>query len=144
MGHEQSIEELKGILRETKLKATPARFQVLQILISSDKPLSIQGIMKRLKGEAIDQATVYRTLNTFETAGLADEVDFHHGHVHYEYTDRPHHHHLVCRSCGRVEDIEGCRLSKNEDKVLKQSGFSSVEAHRLEFFGTCASCEGTV
>ncbi|MEX1112302.1 MAG: Fur family transcriptional regulator [Candidatus Andersenbacteria bacterium] len=136
-----SEEQLKESLREHGLKVTPARMGVLRILMESQVPLSVQAIIEQMKSLAIDQATVYRTLNTFETAGLVHVIDFQYGHGHYELASRPHHHHLVCRSCGRVEDVEDCRVLDIEKSVVSKRGFASIEEHALEFFGTCKACD---
>ena len=55
-----------------------------------------------------------------------------------------HHHHLICRACGRVEDVTiPVDLERNVDRTLdrvaRRSGFASV-AHRLDLIGTCREC----
>lgn len=133
---------VKVQLQQHKLKATPGRIRILEVLSASVKPLSVQGVLDKLGDAQIDQATVYRTLNTFHMLGIVRTVDFQHGHAHYELADRPHHHHLVCTDCGRVEDVRGCAIGADAKKVLKGSAFMSVEDHSLEFFGTCNACGG--
>lgn len=132
----------KEQLKKHKLKATPARLRILSVLEETPRPLSIQSVREKLEDLKIDQATVYRTLNTFHMLGLVKTVDFQHGHSHYELTNRPHHHHLVCTNCGAVEDVQGCRVVPEDMQVLKRSGFASIEDHSLEFFGTCKKCDG--
>jgi Fur family ferric uptake transcriptional regulator len=50
-----------------------------------------------------------------------------------------HHHHLVCRSCGKAVEIEGPAVETWADKVAAQNGFTDVN-HTVEIFGLCATC----
>lgn len=52
--------------------------------------------------------------------------------------DRHHHHHIVCRTCGKIENVEACILGELE-KMLAQKGYTDL-SHSLEFFGVCESC----
>lgn len=130
---------LRKGLRENNLKATPARLEILDVLTHAKKPLSINDVEAKLKGT--DLATLYRTFETLKDLSLVNQVDFRHGHAHYELADREHHHHLVCQKCGKVADISKCDTSGLEKQALKISGFASINSHSLEFFGLCSSCK---
>lgn len=132
------ISMLKDKLRSNSLKITPARLEVLDILTHTKKPISINDISKKLKDT--DLATLYRTFETLKELGLATQVDFQHGHAHYELATREHHHHLVCQKCGKVVDISKCDTTTLEKQALKISKFAKINAHSLEFFGICKSC----
>jgi len=82
--------------------------------------------------------TVYRTLDAFVAEGLAQRVFLGDGRVRYDLQDTPHHHHLVCLDCGRVERLDDCRLPPPR-RLGRLHGFR-VTAHRLELFGRCPDC----
>ncbi len=129
-------------LRGVGLRVTPIRLQVLQTLHRSRRPMSIKGLLAHMGKNAPDQVTLYRTLTTFVTTGLVRRVDLQHGHAHYELHD-PHneHHHLVCVSCGRVEDFHTCKINDMLPTALREaSDFARVTSHSLELYGICKSC----
>ncbi len=131
----------KELLRSLGQKATPGRVALLEVLEKSPKPLSISGISKALKN-TLDQTTLYRALETLTEKGAVRRVDFQHDHVHYELVaGKKHHHHLICQSCGAVEDIERCITEELTEELLKKSKlFASIETHSLEFYGLCNRC----
>lgn len=131
---------LLGRLRGAGYKATKSRVAVLGILEKNRKPLSVQKIMQALKGSTIDQATVYRTLNTLTRAEMVRRVDLEHGHAHYELRDESDHHHVVCTICHRIEDVNDCDLRTMTRQALRQSQFAEISRHSLEFFGVCRGC----
>ena len=52
-----------------------------------------------------------------------------------------HHHHLVCTSCGRVEDFDGCGADRLARQALRRCrAFKSVQEHSIELFGLCYDC----
>ena len=62
-----------------------------------------------------------------------------HGETAYRRCSIGHHHHLVCRYCGRTVEVEGPAIERWTDHVADQHGFSDVQ-HHLEIFGRCSSC----
>jgi Fur family transcriptional regulator, ferric uptake regulator len=93
----------------------------------------------RRRGEDVGLTTVYRTLQALADAGEVDVLRTPDGESVYRQCSTGHHHHLVCRSCGRTVEIEGPAVESWADKVAAQHGFAEVE-HTLEVFGTCATC----
>lgn len=93
------------------------------------------------RGEDIGLATVYRTLGAMATAGEVDTLRTGVGESLFRRCARPasHHHHLVCRSCGRTVEVRGPNLESLVRTVADENGFVDVE-HTIEFFGTCAQC----
>ncbi len=81
-------------------------------------------------------ATVYRALKRLQDEGSVTVVELPGKSPRYESTQKGHHHHFVCRECGKVYDLEGC--SGNVEK-LAPSGFQ-VEAHEITLFGSCDQC----
>lgn len=129
------------MLHDAGLKATPARISILQVLDAATFPLSPSKILKQMARTDIDQATVYRTLNSLRVAGKVRQIDLEHGHAHFEMAGRPEHHHVVCTNCGKVADFEGCVSDAMIRDALRQAkGFATIDHHSLELFGLCKAC----
>lgn len=128
-------------LRSMRLRATPARLGILQILERANTPLDVVTIMSLLQENGIDadEATVFRVLKAFTDTGLAKAIRFREDKKRYEYAGKPAHHHFVCERCGTVEDVMGCVVSEMEKKLEKTTG-AKISTHSLEFFGTCRGC----
>lgn len=131
-----------AVLRTYSYKATPARLAILELLEQAGKPLSVHQIMQRLRSShALDQATVYRTMTALKNSGVIRQIDFQHGHAHFELTTLGDHHHVVCVRCDTVADVYECDLQTMTRQALRQSGFAAIKDHTLEFFGLCQRCE---
>lgn len=130
----------RAVLKGTGHKATPARVAMLAALEKSQKPLSAETLIRRLKPHNFDQATIYRTLATLKKAAVIRQIDFQRGHALYELAGRAEHHHIMCTACERVEDVTDCCAQSMDTAALKQSGFAAVTRHSLEFFGVCKRC----
>ena len=94
--------------------------------------------LRRL-GERVGLTTVYRTLQAMTEAGELDALRTVEGETAYRRCSTGHHHHLVCRSCGRTVEVSGPAVETWANAVAEQHGFRDV-SHDLEIFGTCASC----
>jgi Fe2+ or Zn2+ uptake regulation protein len=135
----------ENTLRTFGQKATKDRLALLSILEKASAPLSVHRIREKTD-DAMAETTIYRTMETFSDLGIVKKIDFQHGHAHYELAlGIKHHHHLVCTSCGKIEDIGSCTADDLAKHALKKSKqFTVIEYHSLEFFGTCLSCERTL
>lgn len=103
---------------------------------------SAQELHSRLResGETVGLATVYRTLTGMAESGEVDVLRTDDGEAVYRMCSTGHHHHLVCRDCGRAVEIEGpAAVERWTDKVAAEHGFRDV-SHTLEIFGRCAGC----
>ena len=134
--------DLRNSLRKAGFRATRPRLLLLSFLKNVKYPLTIQEIVRGVGRTHIDQVTAYRTLEAFKKAGLVTQVDFQHGHAHYEFkNEKRDHHHLVCINCERVEDFFGCGIETLTRTVLKKTRtFAEVKNHSLELFGLCKVC----
>jgi Fur family ferric uptake transcriptional regulator len=95
--------------------------------------------MLRDRGERVGLTTVYRTLQGLADAGEIDVMRPPGGEHLYRRCSEGHHHHLVCRSCGRTVEVEGPTVEAWAERVAAQHGYVGV-SHTLEIFGTCPSC----
>lgn len=122
-------------------RPTRQRAAIVGELTGSEEFRSAQEIHAALLagGDKIGLATVYRTLQTLATDGEVDVVRTDDGESVYRQCSTGHHHHLVCRECGRAVEVEGPAVETWADKVSREHGFTEVE-HTLEIFGRCADC----
>lgn len=132
-------EELKNI----GLKATVPRMKILQIFQTSDiRHLSAEDVYKVLLHEKIDigLATVYRVLTQFEQAGLLKRNHFEAGKAVFELHEGSHHDHIVCMSCGHVEEFFDAQIEKRQEKIAKERGFH-IQDHALSIYAnSCIHC----
>ncbi len=142
----KSADSYAVLLHAHGLRATPQRLQVLDVLAHTSKPMSITELQKKLsssaKNASVDTVTLYRSLETLVGKALVRPVDLRHGHTDYEFVQEgKHHHHLICESCGLVEDFAWCPNEKLQKEILTTtSHFAKLTDHALEFFGVCAKC----
>lgn len=132
----------EDILRKAGLKATPIRLALLNVLAKQQEPMAIPEFVQALPKGLADKVTVYRAMESFVEHGLVKPVNLRHGHMDYESALTPDHHHLVCLSCGRMEDFEDCDMEPLIKRVLKKHpNFASIQDHSLELFGFCLKCQ---
>ncbi|MFT4187658.1 MAG: Fur family transcriptional regulator [Aeromicrobium sp.] len=120
---------------------TRQRRAVAAILEDLDGFASAQEIhdLLRHRGESVGLSTVYRNLQALADAAEVDALRNDDGEVLYRQCSTGHHHHLVCRACGRTVEVAGPTVEKWADMIAAENGFSDV-AHTLEIFGTCRDC----
>lgn len=121
----------------------PTRQQTAVIgqLESGDEFISAQELHARMReaGDRVGLATVYRTLTSLAANGEVDMIRTDEGEAVYRKCSTGHHHHLVCRGCGRTVEIEGPAVERWAHRVAAEHGFTHV-SHTLEIFGTCGTC----
>ena len=123
-------------------RPTRQRAAVSGVLDDVDDFRSAQEIhaMLRARGERVGLATVYRTLQSLAQGDEVDVLRSADGEsVYRRCSSGDHHHHLVCRGCGRTVEVAGPAVERWAEKVAAEHGFAEV-SHTLEVFGTCAAC----
>jgi Fur family transcriptional regulator, ferric uptake regulator len=122
-------------------RPTRQRRAVSAALDAVDDFRSAQDIHDLLKqrGENVGLTTVYRTLQALSDSGEVDVLRNDDGEALYRRCSDGHHHHLVCRDCGRTVEVAGPTVERWADKVAAEHGYTDV-SHTLEIFGTCGSC----
>jgi Fur family peroxide stress response transcriptional regulator len=136
--HAHDGERLAAACREAGLKATPQRLAVLKALLTSREHPGPEAVFRQVRGElsSISLATVYKTLDALEAAGLVERVTPLSDGRRYDANRAPHHH-LVCTTCGRIEDHEDPALAP---PVPSQLGGFQARSVRVEVLGVCAAC----
>ncbi len=124
-------------------RVTRQRVAISELLDDVDEFRSAQQIHQLLgqRGHDIGLATVYRTLNAMAEQGDVEVLLQPSGeHTYLRCAPRSeHHHHLVCRTCGRTVDVAAPELEQLVEALAASHEFSDVE-HSLDFLGTCAAC----
>ena len=120
-----------------------ARRAVVELLGRQNCCLSAQEVFDQLRRarRPVGIASVYRALEVLADLRLVKRVDAGDGIARFEpaFADGDHHHHLVCRDCGKVEAFSDSRLERAIDRVAGGLGYS-VEEHEVVLVGACADC----
>lgn len=132
-------------LKKAGLKITLPRMKILEFLeVSTVRHQSAEDIYRALlaDGEEIGLATVYRVLTQFEAAGLVERHHFESGQAVFELNVQGHHDHIVCVSCGKVEEFYDEMIETRQREVAAAKGFE-VTDHSLTLYGKCPGCQKT-
>ncbi len=132
-------QELARRLRATGLKATRPRLLVLEVLQQKGPHLSTDELVEALhaRGTPLPRGSVYNVVGALATHGLMMVTDIGPGRALYELTERWHHH-FVCRTCGRIEDVEcvvGLKPCLDPGQVNGE-----VDEAQVIFRGICTEC----
>ena len=130
-------------LKKAGLKVTLPRMKILDLMESSSvRHQSAEDIYQALRdeGEEVGLATVYRVLTQFEAAGLVTRHHFEGGQAVFELNREGHHDHIVCVSCGKVEEFVDEIIEQQQEKIADQRGYA-ISDHSLILYGTCPDCQ---
>jgi len=140
-----------GRFRGCGYRLTIPRDAILNVLSKASKHLSAEEIYLAVHKiyPAVGLTTVYRTLDLLSGMGLVHKFDFGDGRSRYELSKGPgsiHHHHLICRGCGRVVDYtdfidEEVKLFKQTEAALSKKYNFKIKSHRVQFYGLCEKCK---
>ena len=125
-----------------KGRSTRQRAAVAACLQEVDEFRSAQDLhdMLKHKGDSVGLTTVYRTLQSLADAGEVDVLRTADGESVYRRCERrTHHHHLVCRGCGKAVEIDGPGAEAWAAQVGAAHGFTDID-HTIELFGVCGDC----
>jgi Fur family transcriptional regulator, ferric uptake regulator len=94
----------------------------------------------RRRGHRVGLTTVYRHLGVLAERGQVDVLHTPTGETIYrQCAADAHHHHLICRFCGKTVEFEGPQIEQWAEKVARRAGFREV-SHTVEIFGICRDC----
>ncbi len=134
------ITVLKDHLGKNQLKLTRQREQILSVFLKMEHVTAehMYRLLSR-KDPHIGLATIYRTLNLFCDAGLAQARHFGTQTQYDNVSHKGHHDHLICTSCGKIVEFENCDIERLQEEVAKRNGFV-IQTHKLELYGLCSGC----
>lgn len=118
-------------------RSTRQRRAIREVFLETDRPLSPQEVLElaRRKVPSLGLATVYRNLKNLQEEGFLVPVALPGEPPRYERAGQAHHHHFLCRVCGRVYELLGCDLTL----AHLPPGFQA-EAHEVTVYGRCPGC----
>ena len=142
-----SGESLLHHMSEAGYKQTGPRRQLIEIIARQPRQFTAAEIYGITQEEvpSIGRATVFRTLDTMTQLGLLERIhgvgsdDCH----SYVVCDTHHHHHIVCRTCGKALEFDACDLSDFLQTLGQKTGFQ-ISGHWLEVMGQCTECRITL
>jgi Fur family ferric uptake transcriptional regulator len=122
-------------------RTTRQRTAIQTLLGATDGFTSAQELHATLvqQGSRVGLSTVYRTLQAMAEAGEVDVLRQENGEALYRRCSARHHHHLVCRGCGRTVEVEGSDVESWAARIAATHGFHDP-SHDVEVFGTCSDC----
>lgn len=126
-------------LKSLGLKATVPRRTILEVFQRSDRRhLTAEDVYRVLLGDRQDigLATVYRVLTQFEQAGLLLRSHFEGGKAVFELQEGGHHDHLVCVTCGHVEEFYDPQIEERQHQIATARGFE-LQDHALSLYALC-------
>lgn len=131
-------------LNRSGLKATTPRMVVLEIFETHPRRhLTADDLVRCLDERKIDLGlpTVYRVLAQLTEAGLLVRSMFDWARASYELQARPHGH-LVCTSCGEIDEFVDEQIESRQDQAARERGFAIADRHEV-LYGRCARCGAT-
>ena len=135
----------RDLLSSKNATMTNPRLVVLDLLLIENRPLTIDQVLTLSKGKLV-KSTLYRVINDLRDFGLITEFTTPENTMVIELNseDSNHHHHIFCKECGSITDIElnsdlESALEKEVAKIEKYRSIS-IDSHSLELFGTCDDC----
>lgn len=130
-------------LRERGLKLTAQRRRCLDRAFATHEHFSAERLYLWLKdepGSSVSRATVYRTLSLLVEGGFLESLDAGGGELVYEHVlGHRHHDHVVCLSCGKIEEFSDERIEELQRQNCARLGFELV-SHVLKLSGYCRAC----
>ena len=114
---------------------------VLEQLSNTEAFVSAQGLHQKISqsGKKLGLTTVYRALTEMVEQGMADSLSISDGEMRYRICTPEHHHHLICRVCGKTVEFDMPGFEELALQVAKANGFTEL-SHEIELFGVCKDC----
>ena len=132
-----------SFLKKNKLKITPERMSVIRELFKVPQHFDADEFFLHLKKNKIpvSRATVYRSLEILERAGIVRKSSMGEGHAHYELVwNQEHHDHIICEECGKIIEFHDEDIEKKQIEICEKNDFR-IRRHSLQIWGICSDCQ---
>jgi Fur family transcriptional regulator, ferric uptake regulator len=131
-----------NFLKRNKYRITPERFEILDAIVSTKDHFDADDLFLRLKndGSKVSRATVYNTLEILTECSIVARDHFGEKLARYEiiYGSEPHHH-VVCQSCGKIEEFVDKRVDRLARDAAKTMEYA-LDSWVLHIYGLCSEC----
>jgi len=131
-----------NFFKDKKLRLSHPRLLIYQVLSDTKTPLSPQELYQILlkKQKRIGLTSIYRSLDLFESMGMVFKI-INGSSMKYKLCEiEDHHHHIICKACGNVVELNFCDISDWSKKVTESTGYQVID-HQLNFYGFCKACK---
>ena len=134
----KTTDTLKTILKQNGYSVTKQRLIIFDLL-AGNEALAMTQLIKKALGR-IDTVSIYRNIALFEKLGIVQRLNIGWKYK-FELTDKfaEHHHHLTCKTCGKVIEINEYSLESFIQQVADQNKFVA-QKHQIEVQGLCSEC----
>ena len=129
-------------LKKERLRFTEQRKAIWDEITSSDDHREAEDIYLSLRknGLNVSRATVYRTIDVLVKNNLVRKLDFGDSPSKYENKiDGLHHDHLICVSCGKIDEFVDDKIEKIQDRIVIEKGYKMIR-HIHQLFVMCNDC----
>jgi Fur family transcriptional regulator, zinc uptake regulator len=138
-----SMQRARDTFTKKRMRLTPLRERVLEVILASHKPIGAYEVAHRLatQGARVAPVSVYRVIDTLLVTGLVRKLQSQNAFFasHGWHQARPKQLVLVCKACGSVAETDGERVFSAINSSARLSGFVSEDAV-VELFGLCSNC----
>jgi len=117
--------QIEHIIEQSNLKITPARKELLELLVKENRPICFEDIKNKIN---MDKATFYRNISKFDSSNIISSFESNDKKRYYELQSSPHSH-FICNKCNTIECL-------NIDDV-KLKGYKVMD---IIFKGICKNC----
>jgi Fe2+ or Zn2+ uptake regulation protein len=137
-------DEIALRLARYEQRYTRLRRALVETMAGAGRPLTIPEILETNPG--LSQSSAYRNITALIDAGAARRVNGTDDHGRFELAEdlSGHHHHLVCRTCGKVADVRSSprleRALAEASRVVADEDDFDVMEHRFDLVGVCSDC----
>lgn len=140
-----NLNDLLDILKSNNYKITEQRKAILQVLAANSKNLISAEALHNQATKIYDKtnmSTIYRNLEMLEKFNILYKFTAENGTTLFKLIcSDDHHHHIICKQCGKTEAIDFCPLNTLK-KISKDKNFNLTD-HKLELYGFCMDCEAS-
>ena len=128
-------------LRRKGYRITPQREMIIQAIAHTSDHMTAEEIFAdvQTRTQALNLATVYRTLDMLVDEGLVTRIDLGEGQIFYATIKHGPHIHLVCRACGQIIDAEPQLLASIAEQLQTEHNFDP-DLNHISIFGLCSQC----
>jgi len=141
MEHEETLTLFKRYLHSKGKSATKPREKIVAAVLSANGHFSAAELWQRLRPEGVSLATIYRTLELLEEAGLVRRISLGGDSAHFEpLLGRRPHWHLVCTGCQQLIEFSDALIEERLTETLDHYGFQPRSV-QVQVFGLCPKCQ---